>query len=194
MACLPVACLSLISVEKDLPGTSLPNVLHSLSRAFQSVLVRGNCRFFSVCDVSHKKYVFPLYCMGSCGRKSCSVPGKQSPSQPACPPVWSGKNGQQPVSTFHWDFSIKFIREGQTLTYSTVSNHLALFSVFFSMPMLQKWACPEVLYIGGRIWTGGLGQADCSGRSSFLCPRGDQPRQQGMSCNNVRDYILQTGQ
>ena len=152
MACLPVLCLVLISVEKDPPGTSLPNVLHSLNRAFQSVPMLGNCRFSSVYGVSHKKCVFLLYCMGSCGRKRCSVPGKQPPCQPACPPVLSGKNGQQSVFNFLVHFSIRFTREGRILTDSTDSNHLALFCVFGSMPMLQKWPCPELLHRGKRMF------------------------------------------
>ena len=150
MACLSVVCLSLIFVEKELPGTSVPSVLHSLIRAFLPVPMRESCRLSSAYDVSHKKDVFTLYCMGSCGRKHCCVPGKQTSCQPACPRVLTGKTGQHPVSNFQWHFSTKFNREGQILTYLTVSNHLALCCVSCSMPMLQNWACLGLLHRGPR--------------------------------------------
>jgi hypothetical protein len=131
-------------------------MLHSLKCAFQSVPMLGNCRFSSVHGVSHKEIRFSTLLHGLMWAETLLCAWKTASRQPACPPVnmfcpgnvLSGKNGQQPVFNFHGHFSIIFTREGKILTYSTVSNHLALFCVLGSMPMLQQWPCPELLHRG----------------------------------------------
>jgi hypothetical protein len=57
---------------------------------------------------------------------------KTAPVSAGMSTCFVGRNGQQPVFNFQGHFSMILTWEGVMLTYSTVSNYLALFCVFGS--------------------------------------------------------------
>jgi hypothetical protein len=91
-----------------------------------------------------------------------------------------------------------YIQSGRANTYifDSFQPFSAILCILLNADATKMGTSRAVPY-RSRILTGGLGQAVPCGSifiPSVLCPREDQPRQQGMSRNNVRDWLLQISQ